>query len=732
MALPNPVTRQPREAPPSAPLEVSARLPVMAGDAHNYFSGTAFGNQLTYIDLASFVWWTSPRLDAPVRVHLGERLDGIFTDAQLEVTFLPNVDLPLGETYRIGDELAPDRDLYTFRIVDKTEAGGLITYVGETLVGELGRMYPRESFVLIPGQDGAPSPLTPGTALRLMLEHYGIPFAEPIPEFYFRTSQGAFTPSLDAFVIEPDVENPKSLYEILREVFEPFSGYRFRANAANQLTVAAPAWVREMGLQMRTWSLGGLLQRPSASIYWPYLEPPVATVHATALASGGASETVTLEADTPTVVALAGVTSTLEWDTTARRVTLHSAPAGFPAIFAWSVSVTLQQPPASLLVLSQADLAPDGESRISLESVINRAEVTVQGLVFESGVQVMQPSAFVLRGEAWRTASWGYQIGPGTALAGEEDEGIPDSFHVLAEETANRKTMFWPLAEGLVTQPGSSINVALQVEEWRDVWVHASGGGAPSWAALELNHTATVEVELPVDGEEHLLYTCRYEKYGIGFENNHASGKVWGRFQGGENPGVVLRVEQDPSMSGWTVLGGQAYFTYSLYVRLNGTGTVFQRAGEKTSVRFGYTRDGDAWEGGALVPGLAESQTLYGAREQRIDSGIYQLPEETAFSLARAIVEAGLNPKRVWTLGIVPNGEDGYRVQPDHLGQAVRLPWGEVGRVTSWSYDEIHSPLSDQTRLTVEVEVAEPLNRARAGRSHYRAALYRVSQTGRN
>src|SRR5690606_36454104 len=149
------------------------------------------------------------------------------------------------------------------------------------------------------------------------------------------------------------------------------------------------------------------------------------------------------------------------------------------------------------LVLSQADLAPDGESRLSLESVINRAEVTVRGPVFESGEQAMQPSAFVLRGLERRTPSWGYQIRPVTALAGEAHEGMHDSFHVLAEETANRKTMFWPLAEGLVTQPGSSINVALQVEEWRDVWVHASGGGAPSWAALELNHTATVEVELP-------------------------------------------------------------------------------------------------------------------------------------------------------------------------------------------------------------------------------------------
>ncbi len=344
----------------------------------------------------------------------------------------------------------------------------------------------------------------------------------------------------------------------------------------------------------------------------------------------------------------------------------------------------------------------------------------------------MQPSAFVLRGESWRTPdAFRYPIGPGTALQEDEstEEGIPEGFHVLADETANTATMFWPLAEGLVTQPGSAIKVVMQVEEWRDVYVPLAGP-APVHAGTELNHTASVEVDLPVDGEEHLLYTCQYEKYGIGVNSDFASGRVWGRFQGGESPGVVLRVEQDPSMSGWTVLGGQAYFTYSLYVRLNGTGTVFQRAGEKTSVRFGYTRNGDAWEGGALVPGLAESQELYGIREKRIDSGIYQLPEQTAFSLARAIVEAGLNPRRVWTLGIVPNGEDGYRVQPDHLGQPVRLPWGELGRVTSWSYDEIHSPMSDQTRLTVEVEVAEPLNRARAGRSHYRAALYRVSHYG--
>ena len=719
MALPNPVEPKPREAPPVAPLEASGRLPTMAGDARSYFSGSAFGNQLTYIDLASFVWWTSPRLDAPVRVHLSERLDGIFTDAQLEVTFLPNVDLPLGETYRIGDEITPERDLYTFRIVDKTEAGGLITYIGETLIGDLARIYPRESLALIPGQGGVPDPLTPAAALRTLLDTYSVPYAEPIPEFYFHTSHGPFTPQLDAFVIEPDPESRKSLYEILREVFQPFTGYRFRPSAANVLTVAPPPWVLELGLQMSTFNfgIGNLIQATSDSVAWPYAEAPTVT-----LRSAWGDATIILDADTPTQVILGPTTNTLEWDTTADVVTLSTSTSETT----WSVTATVKQPSEALLVLSQADLAPDGESRISTDPIVNRAEVTVQELEFTPDVEVMEPSAFILRGEAWRTPdAWRYLIGAGTAVPA----GVPAGFRELAVEEANRATLFWPLATALVTQPGSSINVQLQVEEHRDVWA-ASGSPVPQFQTVELNHSDTVTVDLPVDGEEHLLYTCRYEKYGIGVNNDFASGKIWGRFQGGDSPGVILRIEQDPSMSGWTLVGGQAYFTYTVYARLNGTGTVFQRVGEKTTARFGYTQDGDAWEGGAIVPGLAESQALYGLRELRVDSGIYQLPPATALRLARAIVEENLDPRRAWTLNVIPNGIEGYRVQPDHLGRAVQLPSGEIGRVTGWTYDEIHAPASDQTRLTIDVEVTEPINRERAARTHFRTAQYRISHYG--
>src|SRR5690606_22151038 len=129
------------------------------------------------------------------------------------------------------------------------------------------------------------------------------PYAEPIPEFYFRTTQGAFTPNLDAFVIEPDPESPQSLYEILREVFEPFTGYRFRANAGNQLTVAAPAWVNELGLQMRTWRIV-FLGVTEASVEWPYAEAPTVTVRVDT-----AEDSQELAPDTPVVVALGDTTT---------------------------------------------------------------------------------------------------------------------------------------------------------------------------------------------------------------------------------------------------------------------------------------------------------------------------------------------------------------------------------------------------------------------------------------
>lgn len=634
MALPPELNLEPRPSLTEQPTQARADLLAYAGWSGSYGQGHASGTRLTYTTLTAFVWWTSPRIDDPVRVHLSEALQGIFVDARLELSFFGNIDLPLGSSYRIGDELSPGEDLYNFAVASRSESGGLVTYHGETLLSRLNRVIPDGTLVLIAGAGDVPDPLTPSIALERVLDHFGIPHG-PVPDLLIRTPDGTLELHMPAFVFETRAEENANLLQLLEEFLAPFAGYRIRATAGNELDIAAPAWA---------------------------------------------------------------------------------------------------DPLAETLVLTQADLAPEGEATQSTEDIVNACTVTVQGFVFLEDQPIMQPVSLIVRGGSStrrRTLGSPWSVGASTGPTDPSDGflsilnvSLPRRTDVASHNGGNPlewRSAVWPLADGVTSQPGQPITVDIELR------VHRRTNDVDD-GLQTINATA----ELPTDGSTVDIWQGMYahahvNPRGDGGERGRGHIRArWDAAQFDGRGGVVVDVGHQPFGNTWTIVGNW-WQVFAVEVLLNGTGTVWTRNPERTVVRFGYQQsDRDA------LPGLGESQELYELRPQELDMGWFDISEEDALAIARAVVEENYNPKLVHHLRVVPNGPTGYRARPWHLGRAVQLPDGSIGRAVSWSYDEAHTPASSSSWVQLQVEVPNPLTGERARRHHYGRAKYRVSRYGGN
>lgn len=722
MAEVRPVHWAPVETPPARPLDASARVGVPAISSHHYFSGSVSGARLSYVDLASFAWWSTPTLDAPVRLRLHESLRDadVFPDPTLEAAFLPMVDLPLGSMYRIGDELASP-DLYEFRIASKGEGGGLISYTGESLLADLDRERPAASLVVIPGAGDVPDPLTPREALLRFLDYYGVPYTGPVPEFYLRVPDGVAVPHLNAFVVRPDPERPASIYEYLGRFFRPFSGYTFRANEDNVLEISPPTWLELQGVTLRLRRLSAfgitILLEAEDVKPWPWGDrrPEIRIVWGV-FGAGQTVHELTLDPDTPALVTrdLTDAEITIEWDTEAGMIEAEIANYEGDSWFAVGIRARPEQVEGRTFAqLTQADMGIEETVVRDLDTVINRATMTVRPWSFEKEAQIMEPAAALLRSpEAVPDGVYPPRtIGPATEPSDE-----PLDRKILFNREGLEAIAFWPVAEDVVIQPGSPVKISLEIEEWRDEW-----GPFLVYAGAELVHTASVDFELPPNGERYEIHELNYPKYGIG--GTSARGFLYARWLTGESPGVQFEIIHQPAMSGWTITEGQKYFLYGVLAKLNGTGIAFTESGEAFTVSFGYTEREQA-----SVPGLGDSVTRFGEREARLDLGIFDLDPATALSVVRSVVEAEYNPKLIHTLEIVPSpGADGYKLRPWHVGRTVRLVTGEYGTLRAYDYNESHAPGSSSSRLSAEIEVESRLAAEKAARRHYGRAKYRAS-----
>lgn len=679
-----------------------------------------------------------PTIDAPVTVHFSEALTGVFADPTVDAAFFQLVDLPVGSRYALGDQISSD-DWYAFAVRDKSISGGLVTYAGETLLATLGRVTPTESLILVAGQGGVPTPLTLRECLVRFLTYYGVPFNPNVPEFSLRVGDELVTPTADAFVIQPNQENPESLYEWLERFFGPFRGYTFRADYQDRLSVSPPAWLDTIGLRLtvhrRRQPLDREPVRSTVRAPWSTTRAPevewVGTVDGVAvsgslpdpLVQGAAAEIVTVGGVDVRLTWDAAVVQAMVWPTPDVDVSVGSL---YSVTFVFRPDATTSS--SETLALTLADLAPDEVTSESADTVVNQAVLPVRRREFTPAQQVMQAGALVLRspkqvmaGAFGANPEYGPMAEPLTT---------PGSFLELANTVGQSGTWFWPADPLVVAQPGGNITVAFEVEEWAERWYDPTSHDA----AAQVN-TYSDTAALPASGVEVKLFDFQFPRQTNDFAPSPygAQGTVYGRWRAGEQPGIEVRVGNarfaefgfKPEV---LIFGTTTYYLWGVIVKLNGTGTAFTE-GTLETYRFGFARGANGlWEDDANVPGLSESQALYPNRVYHAPELPYVVSPETALALARGIVEENLTPKVVRQLTIVPARADGYAVRPHHVGRAAAVPaLGITGRITALDYSEAHTAQGSTSSLTIDVESTEAPSGSRAAARAYRRSAYGLS-----
>lgn len=679
-----------------------------------------------------------PPLDSPVTLHFGESLIGVFADPTVDATFFQLVDLPVGSRYALGDQISSD-DWYAFAVRDKSISGGLVTYAGETLLATLGRVTPTESLILVAGQGGVPTPLTLRECLVRFLTYYGVPFDPNVPEFSLRVGDELVTPTADAFVIQPNQENPESLYEWLERFFGPFRGYTFRADYQDRLSVSPPAWLDTIGLRLtvhrRRQPLDREPVRSTVRAPWSTTRAPtvewVGTVDGVAV-SGSLPDPLVQGAGAE-IVTVGGVDVRLTWDAAVVQAMVWPTPdldvsvgSLYSVTFVFRPDATTSS--RETLTLTVSDLAPDEVTSESADTVVNQAVLPVRRREFTPAQQVMQAGALVLRSPKQVMAgAFGAnpEYGP---LA--EPLATPGSFLELANTVGQSGTWFWPADPLVVAQPGGNITVAFEVEEWAERWHDPTSHDA----AAQVN-TYSGSAALPASGQEVKLFDFQFPRQTNDFAPSPygAQGTVYGRWRAGEQPGIEVRVGNarfaefgfKPEV---LIFGSTTYYLWGIVLKLNGTGTAFTE-GTLETYRFGFARGANGlWEDDANVPGLSESQTLYPNRVYHAPELPYVVSAETALALARGIVEENLTPKVVRQLTIVPARADGYAVRPHHVGRAAAVPaLGITGRITALDYSEAHTAQGSTSSLTIDVESTEAPSGSRAAARAYRRSAYGLS-----
>lgn len=686
----------------------------------------------------------APPVDAPVTLHMSESLSGVFADPTVDVTFFSVVDLPIGASYSIGDQLS-GRTWYSGTVRDKSVQGGLATYSLETLLATLGRVRPREALILVAGENGVPNPLTLRECLIRFLDYYGVPYDPDIPEFYLRAGEEIVVPTVPAFVIQPDQQSPLSIYEQLEPFYGVFRSYAFRADTHNRLVVTPPAWIDTIGVRLHLWRRrqegnDRYPTRQSAGAPWSTERRPLVEWTATVDGVTHAGELpAPLELGEPLQTIIIGpVTVRIQWRASDNRVQASvwpPPPSDLTIGSLYAITFTLRPETApdedEVLELTVSDLDPDEVQTSSADTVVNQVVIPVRPRTFQPSQQIMQAAALVL------ASPGGLMPGLfGNTPFGPMDEELetPNGFLELVNDTVQEGTWFWPADENVVIQPGGNITVAYEVEEWAEQWRSPS---APHEAASQVNSFSDT-VDLPANGAEVRLFDFQFPRQTTNAAPSPygARGTVFGRWRAGENPGIELRVGNSHFVEfGYLaellgVFGQTVYFLWGAIVKLNGTGTTFT-IGDVHTYRFGFSRAADGlWEGGANVPGLSESQALYPNRTYTAPELPYETDEETALAMARGIVEENLTPKVVYTLTVAASRLEGYAAGPWHVGRAVRIPaLGISGRLTAIEYGEAHTAQAqgDTSHVTVEIEANAAPAGSRAAARTYKRAAYGIS-----
>lgn len=598
----------------------------------------------------------------PVRVQLGEDASGIFIDSQVTVDYLEHRSVALHTDYRLGTEVTPAPGVMAFQFVSSSRDrdSGLVTYTGQTLLGRLADEYPfPDGYSAV--QAGGYTPRQALETLLYAMRQYAHPDTgevitrdwlgwEELPELYLRGAAGPLLPALDAIVIEkPDEAPGESAQSILRRFFEPFAGYGFRVSRWGRLEVTVPSWQPQaaVSLTLRHTQVTGAdspVRRtvPLASPA-PRMTASLRLQDADGAVTAGGTETTLDLTSTPQDAApgngYVGVQASHDGTRVILDVTNYA-----DALFVLNVVAYDGTPRPVDATLLEDDLAPGGTEVIDESGIVNVATVTSQGYVFETGEAL--PAASV-------------RITANGAAPHYEASGTD----VLGKQ--------WTPAEG-VTIGGPQLSVTVAARAYATPYL-----GTPR----ELTGPAQT-LTLPRQDGASVAATFDYAYSAF----SSSALRVVFTYRTGGQGGWVDVVP--------TVLHATSPTQYSWIAEFTADGQTFQQSTTKVTATYG--------EDGTGLAGLPASRATYGRRPLTVDTGVFQVSQAVALSMARAIVQERLNPREVLTLPLAAP----YRLGPHqrYVQAGIR-----VGTLQSWQYAEGHTPQQSSSSLTVTLAVERTL-----------------------
>lgn len=588
----------------------------------------------------------------PVRVQLGEDQSGLFRDNRVSLTYVDGAPVTLSTPYRIGLETDPDTGVVGFELTSRRldTTSGLVDWSGETVLGRLSREYP------FPNGFFRGGPFTPREALLELLtamrgeagqvkrEWLGW---EEVPELYLWSTEGPVLPILEAIIIEEPQNGPgPSAQEVLRTFFEPFSGYGFRASQWSRLEVIPPPWLPKAASTVTAMQTGpGSITGAAAGFGTRLTWMLTSNADVGLLPSGRADLTM----DWATLAESADETTgyRLRARRTGSGVELELSDLGSNSSRVMRATGVLTDPAEVLppvLTVTDDQLQPGGTRTLDESQVVNVCTVTSQGYTWVDGVQVIPPATF----------NWG-----GVPTANPE---APPATHGYGQVIA---------PEGGALIAGTTLHLSIGLEGDAP---DAFSGGRKGYGISQ-----PVLVDLPaVDGAS---TTVRID-----------ASAAWSVVMAS----VVLTLQYNAKAGGLQVTVDQSIGNDMHWaVTVSATGTAYQKSNTKVIGVYGESE---------TTPDLAASRSTYGRREATLDTGVYQVTTATAVSMARAVVQARMNPREVTTYPQAPP----YPVRPVHVGRRIATP-DAVGVVTGWSYDEQHTPSQSGSNSAFTLSVEQPL-----------------------
>jgi hypothetical protein len=327
------------------------------------------------------------------------------------------------------------------------------------------------------------------------------------------------------------------------------------------------------------------------------------------------------------------------------------------------------------VTLNSSDVLQDGVSVVEdAGTVTNRAVVSSQGYAFVEG-QPLTPPAYL-------------DVTPGAAFV---DLGAPPAGRLDATST-----LFIPFEEGALAEGSITVDCTLEVTEVRSL------GG-------ETTYSKPYSFTLDPGGSGAMDHTFNRGAFRSPMEITDYFYVYFTTVNGRPGIRVTSWVHQYPVDTFW----GPAWVGYRILI--DASGSKWTRSNEKTTGSWG-----ELTQHQGASPGLSESLGFYGVREERVDTGVYQLDASTCLAMARSIVENNLNPDLLYTVRLAPP----WRVRPSHVGRLVQLPDGRRGTVEAWEYQEGHSPASSQASVTARVRVENRLTATTESDDAYGTAAY--------